>query len=277
MLHYNLNLGIMYANDKTTIPFNDYFEQHGELIRLLCRDRKAKKYKNIEFRHKDLFIGYPLDAFYDECLIHRSGIVGEPHKANKGKKALIMVHPFFTALTNWDLIEEQGSEGINAATNYLENVKRTLTYFKDKKEVDVILVESPEHYAAFSSLLVEDGRFTNIAFTEFSNGNPLEHEGLRNLESYEQVYVAGGEVKVCLRDFLSYLKGKADPSKLTLVPELTFRGSHNDAKVESSEIIEPKLSKVPGISLSIEGLDHLRQRIAQIGSTISLDELLTLK
>ncbi len=134
---------------------------------------------------------------YTACLSHSASCTQQDGKPTTSlpDDVIALVHPFWLSLENMSYINDNKLK--EEYNNYLQNIIRLFGEAR-KKGFGVVLLDTAQHYAAASSLLVERGLVDRVIFTQSGRGIPMETKKLREL-SGKNIYLAGGYNDYCLR------------------------------------------------------------------------------
>jgi hypothetical protein len=113
-----------------------------------------------------------------------------------------------------------------------------------KSNADIVVLETLHHYAAATSLLLEDGLIDKLIFTEFDNGHPIIKKELDEFSKKDVIYFGGGYNKHCLTHSIIDIEDKISKNKIWGIKDLIINSPQEHYKTL-------KTSK-------IEGIDNLR-------------------
>jgi len=173
-----------------------------ELIRM-NRQKQGKRIlgasilKENEYKIDEYEIGN-LKTLKQRCEEHAKTFEAQKNKEQKRRKSLettnviVLVHPLYLALTDMEFLDaKERPESVEQAKTYLNNLFKLLRGNLDKKKVEIALVETPTHYAAASSLLVEEGLIDKVIFTRYDQGIPLNPDDKKLLDQKNAFYGGG--------------------------------------------------------------------------------------
>ncbi len=89
----------------------------------------------------------------------------------------------------------------------------------DRENNNLVLFESPEHYARFSSWLLEAGLVDDVVLTRADSGNPLTFEGMECVANKRGVFVGGEYADYCVKNGVEMLLVFVPPKKLFYIQE----------------------------------------------------------
>lgn len=116
---------------------------------------------------------------------------------------VVVVHPFY------NLFEFPGHYlGITEYQEKVEDVTSKTCHLinnLDRKNSNLVLFESPEHYARFSSWFLEAGLVDDVVLTRADSGNPLTFEGMKCIANKEGVFVGGEYSDYCVKNAVEML------------------------------------------------------------------------
>lgn len=168
-------------NSQTDIPINPRFSEFGEKI----RDNVANPWMGtLAHRKKE---GRTL---YRQCIAHEE----EHRKPAKAKDLVVLVHPFFTPLSNAEWL----NGNIRAeADNYLVKIQQLIDQLPRDK-ADLVVFETTYHYAAATSFILERGEINGVLFTESNKGSLIRSSDLTKRFNPKRIFVAGAYAEKCL-------------------------------------------------------------------------------
>lgn len=147
-----------------------------------------------------------------------------------GNRVVILTHPFYMYLTHmeWlsDCFRTDAKEYLDTMVDFLMSPER---------RVPIVLFESVFHYAAASSLLLEQGLVDRVIFTEGDGGYPLCYDDLDQLKSKE-IYFGGAYNGRCLYHSISAVKQSVHYTSLFGISDLIL----NSPQDENTELWKPK-------------------------------------
>ena len=255
-------LGIGIADD---FPVNQKFIGLKDIVKSLSAERKYYLHPNPDGL-KD-YSQKPYSGLLQDCKEHlnayRQKIINVP-------TVLALVHPFYAFLSHWEKFSN--SNRTEKAMKYLDVLVMSLEYLRKKDNVKVVLIESVEHYAALSSMLIEKGIVHDVFFTFFDEGVLLDPRNYNPLKKSEKVYAGGSYTSACLKANIQEMYKIVPYHKIILVPELTL-AKPVKAPVESSKEVSISLRNVEGIKDDKDWHDGLEDLLTNVGGVIALDSL----
>jgi len=110
-----------------------------------------------------------------------------------------ITHPFYLFLSQFDVLSDDTKPD---AVEYLDKLMKLLHSDLPRKKVNLVLFETLHHYAAASSLLLEQGLVDQIVLTEYDHGNifdgnEYDRDNLGILER-KKMFMGGGYNGRCL-------------------------------------------------------------------------------
>ncbi len=136
----------------------------------------------------------PDKQLYKICREH-----AENYRQEKDTESTVMLtHPFYLHLSHEDLINKYvlGKE----ADEYLENLMELV-----ENNDNIVVLDTIHHYAAATSLLVENGIIDRVIFTENDDGKPHKMSELKDY-SDKQIYFGGCYNEDCLNEAIRNMK-----------------------------------------------------------------------
>ena len=193
---------------------NSYFDRWGKRIREDLTDHK----------------GQMVNPCYEDCLDllatardHRSVFSS---KSELAERVVILVHPFYLLLTCPACPSTEAQ--IADAREYYTGLKKIVAARRTHSEISLIIFESLPHYAAASSLLLEQGSVDDVVFTRNNSGYLLERSDLFRLRGKE-LMLCGGYNRRCFTsamvDTLEVCKG--DAKSISVIEGMVLDSPHD--------------------------------------------------
>ena len=167
-------------------------------------------------------------------------------RKTEARNIIVLVHPFYLHLTH---MEELGNEQVKKeADDYLKTLMNFLKLARDRSKLGIAAFETPHHYAAATSLLLEEGLIDKVVFTEFDRGIPLKIHELDEFRNHF-TYFGGMYNRLCLSTAIRMMQTTSSLAQVLVIPELVL-DSPQDYKetLRTSSIIEV-YSPLRGIQL----------------------------
>ncbi len=208
---------------------NPYFDQFARNIEHCARCPKsveiALRFSAEDDRYsEDDVLCYKIPFFrklYEETIEHRDSYSG-----SISDDVVLLVHPAYLFYA----LPEKTANGLKSqAEEYLDRLVRLLTGRKD--DVSVVVLDTIHHYAAFSSILLENGLVDDVFFTHYNSGFVPEDEGLDTLES-KTLYVAGGLNNECFTNIYMQFAWRFGESFLYAVPDLVVNNPNKNGMID---------------------------------------------
>ncbi|MCM2325022.1 MAG: hypothetical protein NDI94_01045 [Candidatus Woesearchaeota archaeon] len=208
------------------IAINPYFSGFEERIRTCLADRTAEKGTST--------YGSGIDA---NLLALANQHINDNRTDLTSGSVLTLTHPFYMHLSEWTQAEK--NRHARSADNYLRDLMGVIAMAKEK-QVDIILIETLHHYAAFSSLLLEEGYVSDVILTKFDQGYSLQPEKLDQLKR-RIVYSGGSYNSACFEQHLKELNDRlAPPDNVWILNDLVLNGlCHRYITVAPSQVSFP--------------------------------------
>lgn len=165
-------------NSNETIVLNKYFN-----------DFEKNLYKHLANRDISLLEAYPdfdlneistyqfnqnIDL-YNFCINHSKKYEQQICKKN----IIALTHPLYMHYSHMHTLDFEQKEQANV---YLERFQKFISLAPElKKDFDFILFETVHHYAAGTSLLLEEGIFNKVVFTQFDTGYFMDSNSLEDI------------------------------------------------------------------------------------------------
>ncbi len=134
-------------------------------------------------------------------------------------EVLVLVHPLYLPLTHMHHLKtDQQREEVNT---YLGQLLDILDRIKQKQQQQVVILETLYHYAAATSLLLENGLVNGTVFTQYDRGklHPTD-----NLETVRQrkLFVGGAYNDSCFSKGLEEIGTVTSGENIMVIPEFIF-------------------------------------------------------
>jgi len=103
------------------------------------------------------------------------------------QNVLLAIHPFFMHLSDWD----NKSEFVHsAADEYLYNLDNLLKSSKKLKNLEIIFMDTPFHYASISSLYMKNKYIQDVIFTQPNTSVALNRQDMDVLKG-KNIFIIG--------------------------------------------------------------------------------------
>ncbi len=180
------------TNPNQGVVLNKQFAEWGEHLTEALRDRE---------KHHEL---YAYTSPEDKKLMELAEKHLKQHRqTTESDTAVVIVHPLYLPLSHKSTLA--GIEKLQKESDaYLERLVNFLHWQKDETDTRVVLFETLHHYAAASSLLLEQGLVDDVLFTYYDTGMLLQHNQNKPFED-KTLFVGGGYNYGCLFAALSHL------------------------------------------------------------------------
>lgn len=133
------------------------------------------------------------------------------------KDVLLLVHPLYLHIMNYDYM--MGKHQRRQGDEYFTRMKGALMWARDA-DISVVLMDTPQHYAAVTSLWAEQGLVHKVVFSLYDMGFPLKDKDLKMLRGKE-VHICGGYHRLCLDDAIKSTASAIDgKGKISVVRDL---------------------------------------------------------
>ena len=156
-------------------------------VSLGYKQRFGKAVSEDDVRH---FKAEGFKDLLDECKAHR-----EMYKRKaRRKELLVFVHPMYVHIMHHAYVEAR--HFVREGRDYYRAFKNVLNFTRGA-DIGMLLMETPQHYAAVTSLLMEQGFATDVVFTRFDNGTLLDENDAKVMTGTVP-YFGGGYNDKCL-------------------------------------------------------------------------------
>ncbi len=103
------------------------------------------------------------------------------------ENTLVLVHPFFLHLSNWDYMHPFIAPH---ATNYILALTTVFNHRAKNNALDIVVFDTAHHYTSISSIFVERGAINKVMFTHANAGSLIDYDALKMLDA-KNIFVAG--------------------------------------------------------------------------------------
>lgn len=178
------------TNSNNNIVFNSQFVDWEDHLRLRLKDRN--------YSGKGRYEKGPDRELLEFCKNHAR----KHQQKRRNINTVMLTHPFYLHLSHMDEVETDIMQ--QEVGNYTYNLIKLLNRIQIKPKASVAVLETIHHYAAVTSLLLENGLINQVIFTLHDSGYPLE---ARELEQFRgNVFFGGGYNGRCLRASIDKMK-----------------------------------------------------------------------
>lgn len=194
-------------NDKSDVVLNVAFRDWTDLIAHNLNERNPHGGDDYSFgKDKDLLA---------LCREH-----AQAYAVNAERKSnIVLTHPLYMHLSHMDEIR---TEKVRCeADAYLDRLLGFLNSRKERPDIGVVVLETLHHYAAATSLLLENGMVDRVIFTEYDCGCPLDPSELDGIDA-RGIYLGGGYNGRCLECSIKRMRRRIGPEHLWAVQELVL-------------------------------------------------------
>jgi len=134
-------------------------------------------------------------------------------------EVLVLVHPLYLPLTHMHLLKtNQQREEVNV---YLRQLLDILERVKEKQQQQVVILETLYHYAAATSLFLENGLVGGTVFTEYDSGRLYPTDNLKRIKQ-KKLFVGGAYNRCCLKKGLKEIETVTTGEDMMVIPEFIF-------------------------------------------------------
>jgi len=203
-LHYDPGMsGMLKGNSNHVIVLNNRFSSWEDHIEFCLANRDIEDLVRFESEERSVRIEtvdimrYRIHP-YNDLFKAAIRLAAEHNKPLKKDKILLLVHPFYMFFSHMNVLRTYDRR--KAAQEYKEGLMASLQI----KGLDKVIMDTAHHYAAGTSLLLEQGVVDRVLFTEFDKGSLLNLPDLMKFYG-KTVYVGGGYNNRCLYGALKYI------------------------------------------------------------------------
>ena len=157
-------------------------------------------------------------------------------RKNIGRHNIMLVHPFYLHLSHMHKVKS--IEAKAEADQYVKNMMQLLG-MRRKPSVGVVALETIHHYAACTSLLLEQGLVDKVIFTGYDSGMPMD---TTELNHFSKVYFGGGYNNYCLYTSIKKMQSRTESKNIY--------GIHG-------MILESPIKRGSIISNSVSGVENM--------------------
>ncbi len=154
------------------------------------------------------------------------------------KKMIVLVHPFYLHLVHMNALRTPTVQ--QEADKYLYSLFDLLCWNREAFHFPIVLFETLHHYAAVTSLLLEQGFITSVLFTQCDSGMPLEKTAVTPLKDCF-TFFGGGYNYRCLTSAVKAVADVNSPQQLWAVKEFVLNSPY-----DSPYVLQP--AQVEGIA-----------------------------
>jgi hypothetical protein len=225
MKHYSTNLKhkLPATNDNSDVVLNSNFREWDSYI----AENLNYRYPSGGIRYEEGRDGELLGLCRDHAESYQKPCVGG--------NTVIFTHPFYLHLSHMDEIEndEVGQE----VNDYLDNFLNFLNLSRNKSMVNMVALETIHHYAAATSLLLEEGLVDRVIFTLYDNGCPLDIDELSTF-SENIIFFGGGYNKKCLSRSIREMNNKLSSGEIWAIKELSLNSPQDYIETLKLSVVE---------------------------------------
>ena len=238
----NLKYKLPANNDSSEVVLNSFFSEWTDHIT-----------KNVIYPDKDANMRYK-DGSDKELLVLCENHAMKYKQPKVGENTIMLTHPLYLYLTHMNKIQNEGIR--KEADEYLDNLLGLLNLYRDSPKVNVVLLESIHHYAAATSLLVENGLIDRVIFTLYQRGDLLDTDEFTEFER-DNIFWAGGYNELCLTTAIQDMTDKTSSKKMWAIEELVLNSPKvYDISLRTSEVLGLSSSKMIKLQEVIRRLSY---------------------
>lgn len=225
--HYDdtLRYRIPANNDSSDIVLNRDFCEWTEQISDSLLDREdfgRAKYTGKEDR-----------LLLEKCVLHESRF----HKPVNENNVIMVTHPFYLSLSHMQYVKTETVS--KEVEQYLDTLINLLEKNQKDRKAGIVVMETVHHYAAATSLLLENGLVDQVIFSEFDSGFALNKKDLWQFRK-KNLFCCGGyndydEGGKCLNATILDLQRHVPKSRIYAIRDLTL-----NSPCDCSSTLRPK-------------------------------------
>lgn len=170
---------------------------------------------------------------FDACKEH----MAKHARPIEGNVVVMVTHPFYLFLSHMNYVSS-----LELQTEADEYWNRLMNVFEGglcAYGVGIVAFETIHHYAAATSLLLENGQIDRVFFTQFDKGYLAEQDGFGELKD-KQFYIGGSYNGHCYRGSCEEVyKMASSDDKIWAIRDLVI-----DHPAEFDSVIDPKENMV---------------------------------
>lgn len=174
----------------------------------------------------------------------------------EGHNTVMLTHPFYLHMSHMHELDTEAKK--KEAQEYLDALFDFLR-LERKGKARIVVLETVHHYAAATSLLLEEGLIDTIIFTLYDYGHPLD---TNELDPYREgnIYFGGGYNRRCLSHSISDMMRKAPEERIWVMYDLVLDSPHDlGATLKPKTIASVDSSRVISLESAIKKLDLSRR------------------
>lgn len=145
-----------------------------------------------------------------------------------------LTHPFYLHLSHWN--EIKGRKNVIGVKEYLNTLLHFLQSYPDRSKVSIVTFETVHHYAAATSLLLEQRLIDRVIFTQYDCGYPLRMDGLRDFRK-KNFYWGGGYNGLCLENSIDRMSSLVPEEKMFGISDLVLNSPFDSGLITKPNII----------------------------------------
>lgn len=232
----NLKYKLPANNDSSEVVLNSNFSEWTNHIT-----------KNVIYPDKDANKRYE-EGSDKELLVLCKNHAMKYQQPKGGENTIMLTHPLYLHLTHMNKIQNERVR--KEVDDYLDNLLGLLNLYHDSPKVNVVLLETIHHYAAATSLLVENGFIDRVIFTLYQRGELLDTDEFTEFEG-DNIFWAGGYNDLCLTTSIQDMTDKTSSEKIWAIDELVLNSPlMYDISLRTSEVLGLSSSKM----IKLEGV-----------------------
>lgn len=164
------------------------------------------------------FLAKPYSGLLKRCREHRDNY-SRIDMDNTPENLIVLTHPFYLFMNEMDAVDTEKLQ--EEADIYWEKMEELFTAPLDKERVAIIALETPQSYAAVTSLYLENGLIDDVVFTYFDEGDILYDEDKGHFYG-RNIFLAGGYNGKCLAGSHEALMSVTDENKIRPIIDLVM-------------------------------------------------------
>ncbi|MBI2102933.1 hypothetical protein HYT55_03785 [Candidatus Woesearchaeota archaeon] len=182
---------LLHATKPEGVVLNQTFAKWEDLIAENMHSRKhSARYKYFGEEDRGLFKAVEKHLFQYRFPVAQENIV-------------LLVHPFYLPMTNAPQL--RGLEELQEETDaYLKRLINFFHWLQRTKTAGSVVLETLHHYAAATSLLLEQGLLDSALISEYNTGMPIDSREFNRFKG-KRIFAGGGYNDGCLRPVLETL------------------------------------------------------------------------
>ena len=140
-------------------------------------------------------------------------------RPKRGDATIMFTHPLYLHMSHAGEIDSDWIK--SEADKYLHRFLEFLKLKRDRSQVNVVALDTIHHYAAATSLLLEEGLLDQVIFTQYDSGRVIKKKDLAKFKK-DNIFFGGGYNKRCLTSSIYEMQNKISTGSIWAIEELSL-------------------------------------------------------